>query len=114
MRHREGRSSGRRQRSVDMRFDSFTSEPSLTDPFIPAEYMVYMFKYDSTHGRFKGDVSTKDGKLIVNGKEIAVFTEYVIRHNLSPSSVCLSRKEPSKIPWGQLGKFSRLSHLSFR
>jgi glyceraldehyde 3-phosphate dehydrogenase len=37
--------------------------------------MVYMFKYDSTHGRFKGDVSTKDGKLIVNGKEIAVFIE---------------------------------------
>lgn len=59
----------------------------VNDPFIPADYMVYMFKYDSTHGRFKGDVSTKDGKLIVNGKEIAVFTE----------------KEPSKIPWGQLG-----------
>ena len=48
----------------------------VADPFIPAEYMVYMFKYDSTHGRFKGEVSTKDGKLIVNGKEIAVYTEY--------------------------------------
>ena len=46
-----------------------------TDPFIPADYMVYMFKYDSTHGRFKGEVSAKDGKLIVNGKEINVFTE---------------------------------------
>jgi glyceraldehyde 3-phosphate dehydrogenase len=45
------------------------------DPFIPADYMVYMFKYDSTHGKFKGEVSEKDGKLIVNGKEIAVFTE---------------------------------------
>ena len=45
------------------------------DPFIPADYMVYMFKYDSTHGRFKGEVSHKDGKLIVNGQEIAVFTE---------------------------------------
>ena len=85
MRHREGRSSGRRQWSVDMLFDCFTSDLSLTDPFIPAEYMVYMFKYDSTHGRFKGEVSTKDGKLIVNGKEIAVFTEYVIRLTLSPS-----------------------------
>lgn len=47
----------------------------VIDPFIPAEYMVYMFKYDSTHGRFKGEVSTKDGKLIVNGNEISVFTE---------------------------------------
>ena len=45
------------------------------DPFIPADYMVYMFKYDSTHGRFKGEVSHKDGKLIVNGKEINVYTE---------------------------------------
>ncbi|CAF2140465.1 unnamed protein product [Rotaria magnacalcarata] len=59
----------------------------INDPFIPAEYMVYMFKYDSTHGRFKGEVSAKDGKLIVNGIEISVFTE----------------KEPSHIPWGQLG-----------
>jgi len=49
--------------------------------------MVYMFKYDSTHGKFKGEVSTKDGKLIVNGNKIDVFTE----------------KEPSKIPWGKLG-----------
>lgn len=45
------------------------------DPFIPPEYMVYMFKYDSTHGKFKGEVAAKDGKLYVNGKEIAVFTE---------------------------------------
>jgi glyceraldehyde 3-phosphate dehydrogenase len=59
----------------------------VNDPFIPADYMVYMFKYDSTHGKFKGEVSHKDGKLIVNGKEIAVYTE----------------KEPSAIPWGQLG-----------
>jgi len=59
----------------------------VNDPFIPADYMVYMFKYDSTHGRFKGEVSHKEGKLIVNGKEISVFTE----------------KEPSHIPWGKLG-----------
>jgi glyceraldehyde-3-phosphate dehydrogenase/erythrose-4-phosphate dehydrogenase len=45
------------------------------DPFIPPEYMVYMFKYDSTHGRFKGTVSHKDNTLIVNGKEIAVYNE---------------------------------------
>lgn len=34
-----------------------------------------MFKYDSTHGRFKGDVHHKDGKLFVNGQAIAVFME---------------------------------------
>jgi glyceraldehyde 3-phosphate dehydrogenase len=59
----------------------------VNDPFIPADYMAYMFKYDSTHGQFKGEVSHGEGKLIVNGQEIAVFTE----------------KEPSKIPWGKLG-----------
>jgi glyceraldehyde 3-phosphate dehydrogenase len=59
----------------------------VNDPFIPADYMAYMFEYDSTHGRFKGQVSHKEGKLIVNGTEISVYTE----------------KEPSKIPWGQLG-----------
>ena len=37
--------------------------------------MVYMFKYDSTHGQFKGQVSHTENKLIVNGQEIAVFTE---------------------------------------
>lgn len=60
---------------------------AINDPFIDLEYMVYMLKYDSTHGTFKGDVSTKDGKLIVNGKSIAVFSE----------------KDPSAIPWGSAG-----------
>jgi glyceraldehyde-3-phosphate dehydrogenase/erythrose-4-phosphate dehydrogenase len=46
------------------------------DPFIPVDYMVYMFKYDSTHGRFNGELTHKDGKLIVDGKPIAVYTEF--------------------------------------
>jgi glyceraldehyde 3-phosphate dehydrogenase len=37
--------------------------------------MVYMLKYDSKHGKFKDEVSHKDGKLIVNGQEIKVFTK---------------------------------------
>jgi glyceraldehyde 3-phosphate dehydrogenase len=39
------------------------------------DYIAYMFKYDSTHGRFKGSVEVKDGKLVVNGKEIRVTAE---------------------------------------
>ena len=34
---------------------------------------VYMFKYDSTHGTFKGDVSTEDGKLKINDSTISVY-----------------------------------------
>jgi len=51
------------------------------------EYMVYMFKYDSTHGRYKGTVTHKDGKLIINGQEIAVY----------------AKKNPDEIPWGTHG-----------
>merc|ERR1711970_777897 len=48
---------------------------AINDPFIPLDYMVYMFKYDSTHGKFKGEVK-EDGKfLYVNGNKITVFNE---------------------------------------
>ncbi|KAI7861847.1 glyceraldehyde-3-phosphate dehydrogenase 3 [Spinellus fusiger] len=58
---------------------------AINDPFIELEYMVYMFKYDSTHGRFKGTVETKDGKLYVNGKAISVYSE----------------RDPAQIPWAK-------------
>lgn len=45
----------------------------INDPFIDAEYMVYMLKYDTVHGRFKGGAYAKDGKLFVNGKAISVY-----------------------------------------
>jgi len=57
---------------------------SINEPFMDVEYMVYLFKYDSTHGRFKGHVEAKNGKLIVDGHEINVHAE----------------KDPSTIPWG--------------
>ena len=34
-----------------------------------------MFKYDSVHGRFKGTIEAKDGKLIVNGNLVTIFGE---------------------------------------
>jgi len=56
---------------------------AVNDPFIDLEYMVYMFKYDSVHGRFKGTVEAKDGKLWVDGKPITVHAE----------------RDPGNIPW---------------
>ena len=47
----------------------------INDPFIDLDYMQYMLKYDTVHGQYKGEVGGKDGKLVVDGKEIAVFAE---------------------------------------
>jgi len=58
----------------------------INDPFIELDYMVYMFKYDSTHGKFDGSVSCKDGKLIINGQKISIFSE----------------RDPGKINWSSV------------
>lgn len=42
---------------------------------LDVDYIAYMLKYDSTHGRFNGEVSVKDGHLVVNGKAIRVTAE---------------------------------------
>lgn len=59
----------------------------INDPFIDLDYMVYMLKYDTVHGQFKGDVATKGDKLVVNGKEIAVY----------------AAMNPAEIPWKDCG-----------
>merc|ERR1712059_67345 len=60
---------------------------AVNDPFISLDYMVYMFKYDSTHGQFKGEVK-EDGKfLYVNGMKITVFNE----------------RDPANINWASAG-----------
>lgn len=60
---------------------------AINDPFITADYMVYMLKHDSVHGAFKGEVHEENGDLIVNGRTIKVYNE----------------KEPANIPWGANG-----------
>ncbi|WLS77087.1 glyceraldehyde-3-phosphate dehydrogenase [Erwinia pyri] len=54
---------------------------------LDAEYMAYMLKYDSTHGRFDGTVEVKDGHLVVNGKTIRVTAE----------------RDPANLKWGEIG-----------
>ena len=39
---------------------------AINDPFMDLDHMVYLFKYDSVHGKYPGDVMTKDGMLIIN------------------------------------------------
>jgi glyceraldehyde 3-phosphate dehydrogenase len=48
---------------------------AVNDPFISLDYMVYMFKYDSTHGQYKGEVKAEDGKLVIDGNVITVYAE---------------------------------------
>ena len=60
---------------------------AVNDPFMTPDYMAYMLKYDTMHGKFQGEVSSKDNNIVVNGKEIPVFAE----------------KDPANIPWGKLG-----------
>ena len=60
---------------------------AVNDPFIAADYMAYMVKYDSMHGRFKGEIKSEEVKLIVNGKTVNVYNEM----------------DPNNIPWGENG-----------
>ncbi len=54
---------------------------------LDVDYLAYMLKYDSVHGRFKGSVEVKDGGLVVNGKAIR----------------CSAETDPSKLAWGDVG-----------
>merc|ERR1711872_445081 len=61
---------------------------AVNDPFIDLDYMVYMFKYDSTHGRWKGTVEKGDGCIVIDGKKIAVFN--CMNPNASCTTNCLA------------------------
>ncbi len=62
---------------------------AINDPFIDLDYMIYMIKYDTVHGRFPGTLEAGDGKLVVNGKAITVYNE------MDPANPASS--------WGQSG-----------
>ena len=54
---------------------------------VPAEYLAYLLKHDSTHGKFKGTIEAKADGLVVNGKFIK----------------CVAVRNPEELPWGSLG-----------
>lgn len=58
----------------------------INDPFVNADYMAYMLKYDTAHGKFKGDIKSENGVLYINGNAINVFSE----------------KNPEDIPWSSV------------
>ncbi|MBP6230999.1 MAG: type I glyceraldehyde-3-phosphate dehydrogenase [Paludibacteraceae bacterium] len=60
---------------------------AVNDPFLDLDYLIYMLKYDTVHGKFTGTAENKGGKLFVNGKEVAFFAE----------------REPANIAWGAAG-----------
>ena len=53
----------------------------------PADYLAYMLKYDSMHGKFAGEVKAEDGVIIINGRRIPVSAE----------------RDPANLPWKDLG-----------
>ena len=53
----------------------------------PADYLAYMLKYDTMHGKFKGEVTSTENAIVVDGKAIPVYAE----------------RNPADIPWGKLG-----------
>ena len=53
----------------------------------PADYLAYMLKYDTMHGRFQADVSSSDKGIIVNGRSIPVYAE----------------RDPANLPWKEIG-----------
>ncbi len=59
----------------------------INDPFLDVDYMSYLLRYDTVHGRFDGDVKVEDGKLVVNGEVINVYN-------------CMN---PAEIPWAECG-----------
>jgi len=78
---------GRLVARAAMKHSSEVQIVAINDPFLDVDYMVYLFKYDSTHGQWNGEVTKRGSKLVINGQEIAVLAE----------------RDPSKIAWKENG-----------
>ncbi|MCL2034316.1 MAG: type I glyceraldehyde-3-phosphate dehydrogenase [Oscillospiraceae bacterium] len=60
---------------------------AINDPFMSPDYVAYMLKYDTIHGRFEGTIEHDENSVTVDGKKILFFSE----------------KDPASIPWGKVG-----------
>jgi len=60
---------------------------AVNDPFMTPDYMEYMLRYDTIHGRYKGEISHDGNSITVDGRKILFFEE----------------KDPANIPWGANG-----------
>jgi glyceraldehyde 3-phosphate dehydrogenase len=93
---------------------------AVNDPFLPLDYMVYMFKYDSTHGTYKGEVKEEGGFLVVDGKRLSPFVAripiFTKDYRIPYPFVCtlpifipisgrkiqvFQERDPKAIPWGK-------------
>ncbi len=59
----------------------------INDPGMTPDYMAYMLRYDTMHGKFEGDISYSNDSITVNGRKIMVY----------------SLRNPAEIPWGKIG-----------
>jgi len=59
----------------------------VNDPFMSPDYMAYMLRYDTVHGRFDGTIEVKDDAIVVNGEEVKFY----------------DKMNPADIPWGECG-----------
>lgn len=59
----------------------------INDPGMTPDYMAYMLRYDTIHGRYNGEISYDDNSITVNGKKVMVYAE----------------KDPAALPWGKIG-----------
>jgi glyceraldehyde 3-phosphate dehydrogenase len=60
---------------------------AVNDPFMTPDYLAYMLKYDTIHGKFEGTITFDEKSVTVNGKQIHFFAE----------------RNPADIPWGKVG-----------
>ena len=77
--------------------ESTDVEVVAINDLIDVDYIAYMLRYDSTHGRFKGEVDVKDGALVVNGRSIRITAE----------------RDPLNLRWDEIGVHTVLESTGF-